>query len=103
MPVAHMLRLRRTVNESLAGLPLRWAEPAKSCSTTAAEERTVLTARYERGALSEAQRLAVFSQLRRETEELRTFMCEEDIFADSSAPLLEATDTEAMLAVWPLC
>ena len=30
-------------------------------------------------------------------------MCEEDILADSSAPLLEDTDTEAMLALWPLC
>ncbi len=28
-------------------------------------------------------------------------MVEEDMFADAAAPLLEATDTEAL--VWPLC
>jgi len=30
-------------------------------------------------------------------------MAEEGIFADAAAPLLEATDTEALLTLWPLC
>lgn len=61
-PVARMLRLRRTVNTSLAGLALLWAEPAKSCSASSSDEWI---------AFAEAQRLAFFSQLMRETEDLR--------------------------------
>ncbi len=45
-----------------------------------------MAARYEKGAFAEAQRLA-----------------EADIFADAAAPLLEATDTEALMALWFLC
>ena len=62
-----------------------------------------MAARYENGALAEAQRLAPFAQLRRQLDGKRALVAEEDIFADAAAPLLEATDTEALMALWPLC
>ncbi len=62
-----------------------------------------MTARYARGALTETQRLATFTQMRRVLDGKRVIVCKEDIYSDASAPLLEATDTAALLALWPLC
>jgi hypothetical protein len=103
VPVIYMLELRRVVDEALGGLVVRWMDPAKSCSTTPAENRITLAARYEKDALTEAHRLALFGQIRRQFGGKRAFMSEEDIFAETAAPLLEATDTEALLALCPLC
>ncbi len=58
-----------------------------------------MAARNDEGARTEAQRLALFAQLRRQLDGKRALMAEEDMFA--AAPLLEATDTEALMALWP--
>ncbi len=62
-----------------------------------------MTASYAKGALTEAQRLATFAQIRGVLEGKQVFTCEEDIYSDASAPLLEATKIAASLALWPLC
>ena len=105
VPLIYMLTLRRVVGEILSssGLAVRWTDPAKSCSSTEAQDRITIAARYGREALTEAQRLATFSRIRRQLEDKQIFMAKEDIFADATAPLLEATDAEALLALWPLC
>ena len=84
MPVICKLELRRVVGEALGGLVVRWMDPAKSCSTTPAEDRITLAARYEKDALTEAQRLALFGQIRRQLGGKRAFMSEEDIFAETA-------------------
>ncbi len=102
VPGIYTLELRRVAGEMLEGLDVPWMDPTKSCSTTTADDRLTVTARYAKGARTEAQRLAVCSQIWRELDCKRAFVSEEDIYSDMAAPLLEATDTAALLALWPL-